>query len=212
MRSKIRVKICGITNKQDMDAIIKYDAHYAGLMFFEKSPRFVETELARQLSLHAGNKIKKVAVAVNPDTRFLDEIVENVPLDFIQLHGEETPERVKEIKLKYQLPVIKAIGISEAKDLKLVSTFSEVSDQLLIDAKPPKSSILPGGNGLSFDWSLIKNIEFDCPWLLAGGLNSKNAANAIDLTGATQLDLSSGVERSPGVKDENKIASFMSSI
>ena len=144
MRSKIRVKICGITNKQDMDAIIKYDAYYAGLMFFEKSPRFVETKLARQLSLHAGNKIKKVAVAVNPDTRFLDEIVENVPLDFIQLHGEETPERVKEIKFKYQLPVIKAIGISEAKDLKLVSIFSEVSDQLLIDAKPPKSSILPG--------------------------------------------------------------------
>ena len=212
MRSKIRVKICGITNKQDMDAIIKYDACYAGLMFFEKSPRFVETELARQLSLHAGNKIKKVAVAVNPDTRFLDEIVGNVPLDFIQLHGQETPERVKEIKLKYQLPVIKAIGISEAKDLKLVSIFSEVSDQLLIDAKPPKSSILPGGNGLSFDWNLIKNIEFDCPWLLAGGLNSKNAANAIDLTGATQLDLSSGVERSPGIKDDKKIASFMSSI
>ena len=195
-----------------MDAIIKYDAYYVGLMFFEKSPRFVETKLARQLSLHAGNKIKKVAVAVNPDTRFLDEIVGNVPLDFIQLHGQETPERVKEIKLKYQLPVIKAIGISEAKDLKLVSIFSEVSDQLLIDAKPPKSSILPGGNGLSFDWNLIKNIEFDCPWLLAGGLNSKNAANAIDLTGATQLDLSSGVERSPGIKDENKIASFMSSI
>ncbi len=192
MRSKIRVKICGITNKQDMDAIIKYDAYYAGLMFFEKSPRFVETELARQLSLHAGNKI--------------GAMVE------LKLHGEETPERVKEIKLKYQLPVIKAIGISEAKDLKLVSIFSEVSDQLLIDAKPPKSSILPGGNGLSFDWSLIKNIEFDCPWLLAGGLNSKNAANAIDLTGATQLDLSSGVEKSPGVKDENKIASFMSSI
>ena len=212
MRSKIRVNICGITNKQDMDAVIKNDAYYAGLMFFEKSPRFVETELARQLSLHAGNKIKKVAVAVNPDTRFLDEIVENVPLDFIQLHGEETPERVKEIKLKYQLPVIKAIGISEAKDLKLVSIFSEVSDQLLIDAKPPKSSILPGGNGLSFDWNLIKNIEFDCPWLLAGGLNSKNAANAIDLTGATQLDLSSGVERSPGVKDDNKISLFMSSI
>ena len=212
MRSKIRVKICGITNKQDMDAIIKYDAHYAGLMFFEKSPRFVETELARQLSLHAGNKIKKVAVAVNPDTRFLDEIVERVPLDFIQLHGEEPPERVKEIKLKYQLPVIKAIGISEAKDLKLVSIFSKVSDQLLIDAKPPESSILPGGNGLRFDWNLIKNIEFDCPWLLAGGLNSKNAANAIDLTGATQLDLSSGVERSPGVKDDNKISSFMSSI
>ena len=212
MRSKIRVKICGITNKQDMDAIIKYDAHYAGLMFFEKSPRFVETKLARQLSLHAGNKIKKVAVAVNPDTRFLDEIVGNVPLDFIQLHGEETPERVKEIKLKYQIPVIKAIGISEAKDLKLVSIFSEVSDQLLIDAKPPKSSILPGGNGLSFDWNLIKNIKFDCPWLLAGGLNSKNAAKAIDLTGATQLDLSSGVERSPGVKDDNKISLFMSSI
>ena len=212
MHSKIRVKICGITNKKDMDAIIKYGAYYAGLIFFEKSPRFVDTDRARKLSLHAGNKIKKVAVAVNPETRFLDEIVESVPLDFIQLHGEETPERVKEIKSRYQLPVIKAIGISEAKDLKFVSIFAEVSDQLLIDAKTPKSSVLPGGNGLNFDWELLKDFEMKCPWLLAGGLNSENAAAAIALTGATQLDLSSGVEKAPGLKDDKKISLFMSSI
>jgi phosphoribosylanthranilate isomerase len=133
-------------------------------------------------------------------------------LDFIQLHGKESPERVLEIKTRYKLPVIKAIGISEKADLKLISLFNDVADQLLIDAKSPSSSILPGGNGLNFDWKLLRDFKFQCPWLLAGGLNSGNAAEAIALTGATQLDLSSGVEKAPGVKDEEKISMFMSSI
>ncbi|MFL2795869.1 MAG: phosphoribosylanthranilate isomerase [Paracoccaceae bacterium] len=212
MHSKIRVKICGIKNTADMDASIKYGTHYAGLMFFEKSPRFVDLNRAKKLSLHAGNKIKKVAVTVNLTNQILDEIVKKVPLDFIQLHGEETPERVHEIKIRYKLPVIKAIGISDVSDLNLISLFKDVADQLLIDAKPPSSSVLPGGNGLNFDWKLLKDFEFRCPWLLAGGLNSGNAAEAIALTGATQLDLSSGVEKAPGLKDHTKISLFMSAI
>ena len=212
MHLKVRVKICGITNISDMDASIKYGTHYAGLMFFEKSPRFVNLNLAKRLSLHAGNKIKKVAVTVNLTNQILDEIVKKVPLDFIQLHGQETPERVHEIKRRYKLPVIKAIGISEVADLDLISLFKDVADQLLIDAKSPSSSVLPGGNGLNFDWNLLKNFEFRCPWLLAGGLNSENAAEAIALTGATQLDLSSGVEKAPGLKDDKKISLFMSAI
>ena len=212
MYSKVRVKICGITNTSDMDASIKYGTHYAGLMFFEKSPRFVNLNLARKLSLHAGNKIKKVAVTVNFNNQILDEIVKKVPLDFIQLHGNETPKRVREIKKRYKLPVIKAIGISEAKDLDFISPFKDVADQLLIDAKSPSSSVLPGGNGLNFDRQLLKDFKFQCPWLLAGGLNSENAAEAIALTGATQLDLSSGVEKAPGLKDDKKISLFMSAI
>ena len=212
MYSKIQVKICGITNTADMDASIKHGVHYAGLMFFEKSPRFVDLNLARKLSLHAGNIIKKVAVTVNLTNQILDEIVKKVPLDFIQLHGKETPERVHEIKIRHKLPVIKAIGISEVADLNLISLFKDVADQLLIDAKSPSSSVLPGGNGLNFDWKLLKDFEFQCPWLLAGGLNSENAAEAIALTGATQLDLSSGVEKAPGLKDDRKISLFMSAI
>ena len=212
MYSKVRVKICGITNTADLDASIKYGAHYAGLMFFEKSPRFVNLNLARKLSLHADNKIKKVAVTVNSTNQILDEIVKQVPLDFIQLHGNETPKRVREIKTRYELPVIKAFGVSEVADLDCISLFKDVADQLLIDAKSPSSSFLPGGNGLNFDWKLLKDFKFQCPWLLAGGLNNENAAEAIALTGATQLDLSSGVEKAPGRKDDKKISLFMSAI
>ena len=212
MYSKVRVKICGITNTSDMDTSIKYGTHYAGLMFFEKSPRFVNLNLARKLSLYAGSKIKKVAVTVNLNNQKLDEIVKKVPLDFIQLHGNEAPKRVQEIKIRYKIPVIKAIGISEANDLDFISVFKDVADQLLIDAKPPSSSVLPGGNGINFDWKLLKDFNFQCPWLLAGGLTSENAAEAIALTGATQLDLSSGVEKAPGLKDDKKISLFMSAI
>ena len=212
MHLKVRVKICGITNISDMDASIKYGTHYAGLMFFEKSPRFVNLNLARKLSLYAGSKIKKVAVTVNLNNQKLDEIVKKVPLDFIQLHGNETPKRVQEIKTRYKIPVIKAIGISEANDLDFISIFKDVADQLLIDAKSPSSSVLPGGNGVNFDWKLLKDFNFQCPWLLAGGLTSKNAAEAIALTGATQLDLSSGVEKAPGLKDDKKISLFMSAV
>ena len=212
MNSKIRVKICGITDIADMDTCLRYGVHYAGLMFFEKSPRFVDLNLARKLSLHAGDQIKKVGVTVNLDNQTIDKILAKVPLDFIQLHGHETPERVQEIKTRYKLPVIKAIGVSKKSDLESILLFKDVADQLLIDAKSLSSSVLPGGNGLNFDWNLLKNFKFECPWLLAGGLTSENVKKAIKLTGANQLDLSSGVEKTPGQKDEEKISLFMSSI
>ena len=212
MNSKIRVKICGITDIADMDTCLRYGVHYAGLMFFEKSPRFLDLNLARKLSLHAGDQIKKVGVTVNLDNLIIDKILEKVPLDFIQLHGQEPPERVREIKSRYNLPVIKAIGVSQKSDLESISIFKDVADQLLIDAKPLSSSVLPGGNGLNFDWNLLKGFKFECPWLLAGGLTGENVKEAIKLTGANQLDLSSGVEKTPGRKDEDKISLFMSSI
>ena len=212
MNSKIRVKICGITDIADMDTCVRHGVHYAGLMFFEKSPRFLDLNLARKLSLHAGDQIKKVGVTVNLDNQTIDKILAKVPLDFIQLHGHETPERVQEIKTRYKLPVIKAIGVSKKSDLESILLFKDVADQLLIDAKSLSSSVLPGGNGLNFDWNLLKNFKFECPWLLAGGLTSENVKKAIKLTGANQLDLSSGVEKTPGQKDEEKISLFMSSI
>ena len=212
MNSKIRVKICGITDIADMDTCLRHGVHYAGLMFFEKSPRFLDLNLARKLSLHAGDQIKKVGVTVNLDNQTIDKILAKVPLDFIQLHGHETPERVQEIKTRYKLPVIKAIGVSKKSDLESILLFKDVADQLLIDAKSSSSSVLPGGNGLNFDWNLLKNFKFECPWLLAGGLTSENVKKAIKLTGANQLDLSSGVEKTPGRKDEEKISLFMSSI
>ena len=212
MNSKIRVKICGITDIADMDTCLRYGVHYAGLMFFEKSPRFLDLNLARKLSLHAGDQIKKVGVTVNLDNQTIDKILAKVPLDFIQLHGHETPERVQEIKTRYKLPVIKAIGVSKKSDLESILLFKDVADQLLIDAKSLSSSVLPGGNGLNFDWNLLKNFKFECPWLLAGGLTSENVKKAIKLTGANQLDLSSGVEKTPGQKDEEKISLFMSSM
>ena len=212
MNSKIRVKICGITDIADMNTCLRYGVHYAGLMFFEKSPRFLDLNLARKLSLHAGDQIKKVGVTVNLDNQTIDKILAKVPLDFIQLHGHETPERVQEIKTRYKLPVIKAIGVSKKSDLESILLFKDVADQLLIDAKSLSSSVLPGGNGLNFDWNLLKNFKFECPWLLAGGLTSENVKKAIKLTGANQLDLSSGVEKTPGQKDEEKISLFMSSM
>jgi len=212
MNSKIRVKICGITDIADMDTCVRHGVHYAGLMFFEKSPRFLDLNLARKLSLHAGDQIKKVGVTVNLDNQTIDKILAKVPLDFIQLHGHETPERVQEIKTRYKLPVIKAIGVSKKSDLESILLFKDVADQLLIDAKSLSSSVLPGGNGLNFDWNLLKNFKFECPWLLAGGLTSENVKKAIKLTGANQLDLSSGVEKTPGQKDEEKISLFMSSM
>ena len=155
MNSKIRVKICGITDIADMDTCLRYGVHYAGLMFFEKSPRFLDLNLARKLSLHAGDQIKKVGVTVNLDNQTIDKILAKVPLDFIQLHGHETPERVQEIKTRYKLPVIKAIGVSKKSDLESILLFKDVADQLLIDAKSSSSSVLPGGNGLNFDWNLL---------------------------------------------------------
>jgi len=209
MVSEIRVKICGLRDAAHVAAAAKAGAAYVGFNFFSKSPRYVSVDEAQTLAVDAPLGIAKVALTVNADNAFLDEIVERVPLDMMQLHGSESVERVAEIRTRYGLPVMKVIGVADEGDLAAVSEYSKVADQLLIDAKPPKDAELPGGNGLSFDWRLIAGRRWSVPWMLAGGLTPMNVAEAISMTGAKQVDVASGVETAPGVKDEALIADFI---
>jgi phosphoribosylanthranilate isomerase len=206
----IRVKICGLNSPDSVTAAAKAGAVYGGFVFFEKSPRNVGLDQARDLAVAAPVGLAKVALVVNADNARLDAITDHVPLDMLQLHGSETPERVAEIRARYGLPVMKAIGVADADDLLAIDRYAPVVDQLLIDAKPPKNADLPGGNGLSFDWQLLQGRKYwTCPWMLAGGLTPDNVAEAIRLTCAKQVDVSSGVESAPGVKDLGLIADFV---
>lgn len=205
----IRVKICGLTRPEDVTALARAGAAYAGFNFFPKSPRYVTPAQARELALDCPPGLAKVALVVDPSDALLDEITAVVPLDFIQLHGKETPERVAEVRARYGLPVIKAVGLASEEDLPKIDAFMAVADQLLIDAKAPKGAVLPGGNGLPFDWRLIAGRRWPKPWLLAGGLTAENVAEAVAMTGARQVDLASAVESAPGVKDAEKIMTFV---
>lgn len=206
---QIRVKICGLRTTADVDAVAKAGAAYAGFVFFPKSPRNVTVPEARVLAHAAPVGLAKVALVVDATDALLDEIVEGVPLDMLQLHGHESPERVAEVRARYGLPVMKAVGVADEGDLAAVFEYSLVADQILVDAKPPKNADLPGGNGLSFDWRLVAQRRWLCPWMLAGGLTPQNVAEAIRLTNARQVDVSSGVESAPGVKDALRIAEFV---
>lgn len=205
----VRVKICGLRTAGDVAAVAAAGAAYAGFNFFPRSPRYVTVDEARALALGAPEGLCKVALVVDADDATLDAIVGAVPLDMLQLHGQETPARVAEVKARYGLPVMKVIGVAGEGDLVSLTDFSLVADQLLIDAKPPKDAVLPGGNGLAFDWRLLVGRKWLKPWMLAGGLNAGNVAEAIRLTGARQVDVASGVESAPGVKDADKIADFV---
>jgi len=209
MTNPVSVKICGLATVDDVRACADAGANYMGLVFFEKSPRNITIPAARELALVAPMGLAKVALVVNPSDAELDAITATVPLDMLQLHGRETPERVAEVKARYGLPVMKAVGLADGDDLpKLVSYFG-VADQILVDAKPPKGGELPGGNGLSFDWRLIAGRRWPCPWMLAGGLTPENVAEAVTMTGAKQVDVSSGVEDAPGQKNAELIQKFV---
>lgn len=205
----IRVKICGLRSAADVSAVVAAGAAYAGFVFFPKSPRNLSIEQARLLALAAPPGLAKVALTVDADDATLDAIMEAVPLDMLQLHGHETPERVAALRARYRLPVMKAIGVADESDLAALTEYSLAADQILIDAKPPRGADLPGGNGLSFDWRLLVGRKWLRPWMLAGGLTPENVTEAIRLTGARQVDVSSGVESAPGVKDAAKIAAFV---
>ncbi|PIL19709.1 hypothetical protein P775_13165 [Puniceibacterium antarcticum] len=207
--SDIRVKICGLTRVDDVIAVAEAGAAYAGFVFFAKSPRAVSVAQARVLAVEAPVGLAKVALVVDAEDAFLDEITAAVPLDMLQLHGHESPERVAEIKRRYGLPVMKAVGISDASDVDQLDIYSKVADQLLVDAKPPKDAVLPGGNGLTFDWRLISARRWPVPWMLAGGLTPETVATAIAVTGVRQVDVSSGVESAPGVKEADLIRAFL---
>lgn len=211
--TSVKVKICGLTREADMLAVAKAGVSYAGLVFFAKSPRNLGLAQARDLALAAPPGLAKVALTVDADDDMLDAILHGVPLDMLQLHGRETPQRVSALKARYGLPVMKALGIADAEDLHKIDLYAGVADQLLIDAKPPTGSALPGGNGLAFDWRLLQARKYwALPWMLAGGLSAQNVAQAVQLTGARQVDLSSGVESAPGLKDADQIAAFMQAV
>ncbi|MEP4247216.1 phosphoribosylanthranilate isomerase [Tateyamaria sp.] len=205
----VSVKICGLSRPEDVSAAAEAGAAYVGLVFFEKSPRHVSLNVARALALEVPVGIAKVALVVNADDAALDALTTTVPIDVLQLHGSETPQRVADVKARYGLPVMKAVGVADASDLPALDSYAGVADQLLVDAKPPKGADLPGGNGLSFDWRLIAGRRWAVPWMLAGGLTPENVAEAIRLTGAAQVDVSSGVENAPGVKDAELIRAFV---
>ncbi|WP_413718051.1 phosphoribosylanthranilate isomerase [Silicimonas sp. MF1-12-2] len=209
MSSGTRVKICGLSAPESVAAAVDCGAAYVGFVFFAKSPRNVSIEQARNLAVEVPPGVAKVGLVVDADDAFLDDILARVPLDMIQLHGSESPERVAEVRRRIGLPVMKAVGIADEDDIAKIDLYSPVADQLLIDAKPPRHAVLPGGNGLSFDWRLIANRRWSVPWMLAGGLTAENVGEAIALTGARQVDVSSGVESAPGVKDAGMICAFL---
>ncbi|RBI84304.1 phosphoribosylanthranilate isomerase [Rhodosalinus halophilus] len=210
--SAVRVKICGLTRPADVEAAVAAGAAYVGFVFFPPSPRSVFPEAARALAVEVPAGVAKVALTVDADDAELGAVLDRVPVDMLQLHGGESPARVTEIRARFGLPVMKAVGLREAADLPALDAYAAVADQLLVDAKPPAGAELPGGNGLAFDWRLLAGRRWTRPWMLAGGLSAENVAEAVRLTGARQVDVSSGVERAPGEKDPVRIRAFLDAV
>ena len=209
MPGDVRVKICGITESADIPAALLGGAGYLGFVFYPKSPRNLAISDAAFMAASVPAGIAKVGLTVDASDAELDAILDEVPLDILQLHGRETPERVVAVRARYRLPVMKAVGIAGEDDLPRLDEYGKVADQILVDARPAAGAERPGGNGLAFDWRLIAGRRWPVPWMLAGGLTPENVAEAIRLTGARQVDVSSGVERAPGVKDGDKIRAFV---
>lgn len=207
----MRVKICGLTSAEAVVHAAAAGAAYLGFVFYPPSPRSVTPDAARGLMLAAPAGVMKVALVVDPTDALVDALASALPIDMLQLHGAETPARVTALRARTGLPVMKAVGIRDSEDLPAIATYEAVADQILLDAKPPRggAGFLPGGNALSFDWRLIAGRQWRRPWMLAGGLTAENVADAVHLTGATQVDVSSGVESAPGIKDPEKVAAFI---
>jgi phosphoribosylanthranilate isomerase len=204
------VKICGINSLDALDAALAAGADMIGLVRFERSPRHLGLDQGRALAERARGKAQRVVLVVDADDAALAEVVAAFDPDLLQLHGSETPERVAAIRARFGRPVMKAVGIADAGDLARVAAYAGAADRLLLDAKPPPTvEALPGGNGLAFDWGLAAGLDVAKPVMLSGGLDSRNVAAAVGLTGVKAVDVSSGVERRPGEKDPDKIAAFV---
>lgn len=209
---KIDVKICGLSTADAVDRAVERGATHIGFIFFEKSPRHIAPEIAGELADRVRGRVKIVAVTVDADDEELDDIVSLLRPDILQLHGHESPERILHIKALYGLPVMKVFSIRDEADLDRVDPFIGVADRFLFDAKAPKGSDLPGGNGVSFDWNLMASLDEGVDYMLSGGLNKDNVASAIASTRATGIDVSSGVESAPGVKDLAMIDAFFEAV
>lgn len=206
------VKICGLTTPETVDACVTAGAAYVGFVFYPPSPRSITPEIAQALVRRLPTGVRSVGLVVTPSDDDLRDIVATVPLDLIQLHGDETPARVREIRDSISMPVMKAVRIADSDDVDAAMAYVDACDMLLFDARAPANiAALPGGNGLTFDWSLIAGRQWPLPWLLSGGLTPETVAQAITATDAPGVDVSSGVEDRPGIKSIEKIENFIKS-
>ena len=207
-----QVKICGLTTPETLDAALAHGAAFVGAVVFPKSPRHIEPMHAATLFERARGRARIVAVTVNADDALLTEIALILKPDLIQLHGSETPERALETRRLTRAGIIKALPVSTPADLQAADGWEDVVDHLMFDARPPEGSDLPGGVGARFDWAMMQGRTYARPWFLAGGLTPQNAAQAAAISGAPMLDVSSGVETAPGVKDSARIAAFLDAV
>jgi len=206
----VDLKICGLNTPAAVEAAVKGRAAYIGFVFFEVSPRSVSPDIMANLCVAVPKTVKKVGLFVDASLDDIAEAVSTGSLDMLQLHGSETPGLVAEVKSKFSLPVMKAIAIANEEDVAKARTYEIYADMLLFDAKPPKGASRPGGNALSFDWALIADQDWRLPWMLAGGIDLANLAQAVQTSGATAIDVSSGVEDPPGFKNPEKITALLS--
>lgn len=205
----VAAKICGLSTPEALDAALKGGASHIGLVFFAKSPRNVAPDRAAALAARVGGRAKIVGLFVDPKPEFVDAVRAQVRLDALQLHGEERPAFTARMQMRHGLEVWKAVPVRTRADLALAHKYRGAASRILYDAKPPEGADLPGGNGMRFDWELLRGHAHPLPWALSGGLTSGNLAEAVRVTGATLVDVSSGVERAAGVKDVDKIAAFL---
>ena len=208
----IDVKICGLSTVEGIEAAAGAGASHVGFVFFDPSPRNVRPREAPALAKYVPKSVKRVGVFVEPEDSLLERAIAAARLDIVQLHGDERPERLKSIKARLNVEIWKAIPVSTASDLERAREYRDIADMILFDARTPKASRLPGGMGIAFDWKLLNRLTHKMPWALSGGLSAENVAEAIAITGATMLDVSSGVESEPGTKDPAKISAFMEAV
>jgi phosphoribosylanthranilate isomerase len=209
----VDAKICGINSHRALAAAVEGGAAFVGFVFYPPSPRYLTPAQAASVAVEAPAQIRKVGVFVDVPDRDLDLALERVALDMLQLHGRESPARVAEIRARYGLPVIKAIPVAAEDDLGAVADYAGAADWLMFDAKPPRNqSSLPGGNAARFDWTLLQGLDVPLPWFLSGGLDADNVAEAVRITGAQHVDVSSGVEIKPGDKDPARIRAFLEAV
>lgn len=203
------VKICGLSTPDTLDVALDAGADMVGFVFFPPSPRNVSFEQARALGSRVKGRARKVALTVDADDALLEKIIEALKPDMLQLHGHETPQRVAAIRESLGLPVMKVLAIETKSDLAAIASYTSVADRLLFDARPPREATRPGGLGKPFDWHLLENLNLSIPFMLSGGLHAENVAEALRITRACGVDVSSGVESAPGVKDLDKIRAFI---
>ncbi|NML10709.1 phosphoribosylanthranilate isomerase [Sphingobium sp. AR-3-1] len=210
--SRLTIKICGLSTPETVGAAVSAGASHIGFVHFAKSPRHVEADQIRGLAAHAPAHIEKVGVVVDPTDEMLGELVGTGALTALQLHGKESPQRVAAIRQRFGLPVWKAIAVKTRADIDGATAYVGAADLLLFDAKTPDGAALPGGMGLRFDWTLLRGLAIPALWGLSGGLSSDNVVEAIRISGAPLIDVSSGVESAPGIKSVDKIMAFCKAV